>query len=379
MSDFYDEREQTAAKHFILKRYLQTLAFKWLAAGSDELAYVDAFSGPWNSKSEEFSDTSFMIALQVLRDAAAKFRQNGATKIIRCCFVEKEPETFEKLKAAVETFHDPSSGFFVHALCGRFEDVADDVVKLVGRAFTLTFIDPTGWTGYPYEKVGSLLRHAPGEVLLNLMYDFFNRFVASDDPKIISSFDPILGGAGWRTRLDPSLPRGQAAKQLCLAELKRVGLFQHVISTTIDKTASDRPYFSIAYGTRSRHGLLAFRQVEYDALRGHQERRTEARQRSEFQKTGQATLFGPTIELPNQIDIEVSRESERAKSWILSALEAHEYRFDDLVTEILLQFMLRETNVKDICVTLAADQKIQRTWSSSGRRKPADSDVIQLV
>jgi hypothetical protein len=49
------------------------------------------------------------------------------------------------------------------------------------------------------------------------------------------------------------------------------------------------------------------------------------------------------------------------------------------VVEILLQeFMLRETNVKDLCCELANDRKIQRTWGT-GNRKPTDDSVIAPV
>ena len=63
----YVDREQTKAKHFILRGYLQELAYKVLR--SWDVAYVDGFSGPWESKTADFSDTSFMIALGVLKKA----------------------------------------------------------------------------------------------------------------------------------------------------------------------------------------------------------------------------------------------------------------------------------------------------------------------
>ena len=39
--------------------------------------------------------------------------------------------------------------------------------------------------------------------------------------------------------------------------------------------------------------------------------------------------------------------------------------------------MLRETNVKDICVDLAKNGKIENTWGK-GNRKPHDKDRIKL-
>jgi hypothetical protein len=61
VTDPYFGREQTKAKHFILRRYLQALAFKILRFF--DITYVDGFSGPWETKTEDFVDSSFMIAI----------------------------------------------------------------------------------------------------------------------------------------------------------------------------------------------------------------------------------------------------------------------------------------------------------------------------
>ncbi|MER8638691.1 hypothetical protein [Mesorhizobium sp. M1365] len=63
MEAIYAGREQTAAKHFILRKYLQSLAFKVLLGGYPTLTYVDGFSGPWEARTTDYSDTSFMIAI----------------------------------------------------------------------------------------------------------------------------------------------------------------------------------------------------------------------------------------------------------------------------------------------------------------------------
>jgi hypothetical protein len=45
---------------------------------------------------------------------------------------------------------------------------------------------------------------------------------------------------------------------------------------------------------------------------------------------------------------------------------------------VLLQaYMLRVTNVKDVCVDLAKFDKIDNTWGG-GTRKPRDEDMITL-
>jgi len=51
-------------------------------------------------------------------------------------------------------------------------------------------------------------------------------------------------------------------------------------------------------------------------------------------------------------------------------------RFSEVVIRLLQPFMLRETNIKDVCVALAKAGTIENTWGG-GNRKPKDADVIK--
>jgi three-Cys-motif partner protein len=62
-SDLYAGREQTLVKHFILREYLQRFAII-VGHHCNTITYVDCFSGPWNVRSDDLSDSSFSIALQ---------------------------------------------------------------------------------------------------------------------------------------------------------------------------------------------------------------------------------------------------------------------------------------------------------------------------
>lgn len=88
-----------------------------------------------------------MIAIRVLKDAQAQLRAQGRSTI-RCFFVEEKSKAFAPLHAAVTRHHDPASDLYVHTFHGMFEDAVDEIMKVVGTSFALTFIDPTGWTGY---------------------------------------------------------------------------------------------------------------------------------------------------------------------------------------------------------------------------------------
>jgi three-Cys-motif partner protein len=290
----YSGREQTKAKHFILKRYLQALAFKILRFS--DITYVDGFSGPWETQTEDFADSSFMIAIDVLRDAQQQIlTETGQHPRIRCFFSENNPEAYAQLAAAVAPFHKPDEGFEIKTYCGEFENAVSEITVFIGRSFPLIFIDPTGWTGYPLDKIKLLFERPKCEVLINFMYDFVNRAASMSDAKTIASLDPILGGPNWEQRLDQNLPRGRAVEKVFRDTLRVAGDFEFVVSTKIERSTADRPHFFIVYGTKSHDGLKAFRETEYVALRAHARARADAKERKREDKSGSSDLFAGMV------------------------------------------------------------------------------------
>jgi hypothetical protein len=76
------------------------------------------------------------------------------------------------------------------------------------------------------------------------------------------------------------------------------------------------------------------------------------------------------------IDEIVAEQKSRAKNRLIEVLAGRSpLKFADVVTGLLQPFMLRETNVKDICVDLAKEGKIENTWGG-GNRKPQDDNMI---
>src|SRR6476660_1650884 len=92
----YEGREQSLVKHLILRKYLERFAHiifsRWRA-----ITYVDCFSGPWNVKSADLSDSSFAIAMKELKKARDTWRTNRQNLQIRCCFIEKERGAYQQL------------------------------------------------------------------------------------------------------------------------------------------------------------------------------------------------------------------------------------------------------------------------------------------
>lgn len=378
MDDPYIDREQTKTKHFILKNYLQALAFKVFRYF--DITYVDGFSGPWKTETENFIDSSFMIAVSVLKDAQQQiFTQTGRRPKVRCFFSENNRSAFTKLTAAIAPYNKPEEDFEIRTHYGDFENAVSEIETFIGRSFALIFIDPTGWTGYPFEKIRPLFDRPKCEVLINFMYDFVNRAASMSDPKTIASLDAILGGSDWRERLDPTLPRGRAVEKLFRDTLRDTGDFDYVISTKIDRATVDRPHFFIVYGTKSHDGLEAFREIEYRALRGQARDRANAKERMREQKAGARDLFSGVDAGFQELNVDdiVAEQKALAKLELLEMLKEASLDFHLVWISLLQTYMLRVTNIRDICVELAKDGHISNTWGG-GNRKPHESDLIQL-
>lgn len=375
----YSGREQTQAKHFILRRYLEKLAYKILTLS--ELTYVDGFSGPWKTETEDFSDSSFMIAIDVLEGVQKTLiEQRRECRRIRCFFSESDPKAISQLRAAVARHHHPESGFEICTFHGEFEDAIPQILSYVGNSFALIFIDPTGWTGYSFDKIKALFSARKCEVLINFMYDHINRFSASDNERVIMSLGPVLGGPDWRKRLDVSLPRGAAIEKLFRETLKEVGRFQFVISTRIDKATAERPHFFLTYGTKSPNGLKTFRETEYVALRAHARNRANARERKREEAFKTPDFFAGHADVEEAtIDAIVEEQKQAAASALVEALSnGKPLKFDHVMFALLERFMIRETDVKDICVELARCGTIENTWGG-GNRKPRADTTLKLA
>lgn len=380
MTGPYAGREQTKAKHFILKHYLEALAFKVLTFS--DITYVDGFSGPWETKTEDFSDSSFMIAISVLQDAQNQIlKRTGKQRRIRCFFSESNPEAFARLEPAVAPYNKPEERFEIKTYGGKFEDAINEIQSFIGMSFALIFIDPTGWKGFSFDKIKPLFARPKCEVQINFMYDFVRRFADSGDESTIASFDPIFGGPGWRDRLDPNVSRGLALEKLFRDTLKSAGNFDFVISAEIDKPIADRPHFFIVFGTKSLDGLKEFRKIEFDALREHAKNRARAKERKREERTNTVDLFaGYHAEVQEStIDELVQEQKVLAVTELKATLsQIAPCRFSAVVAKVLQTYMLRETDVKNICVELAKVGIIENTWGT-GNRKPKDDSIIRLI
>jgi three-Cys-motif partner protein len=387
--ELYRGREQSFVKHFILKQYLQSLAFKILLSGHyEEIVYVDGFSGPWEACDPEFNDTSFKIAIDVLLDVQKQVRSTGRRASIKCVLVEKKARKYAQLVEAVESYNAPGEEFSITTMRGRFEDNIPAIMDTIGNSFPLVFIDPTGWNGYAYDQTRALLAHTPGEVIINFMYSFFHRFLDVDNPALETQRKALLGD-DWRSQFDAWMESGEmptreeAITELYRAKLREVGNFKHVVTTKIEKPTEDRAHYFLAYATRHVKGLDTFREIEAKALQLQDSTRRHAKHRKAEEKSGQRTLFDVDEMSQNAShDDFLEAQFDAAKQAVVQTLKRHgACRHRAMKTAILERFTLRPSDVNALMSELAREGVIEATWKlrSSRARVPHDEDMIILM
>lgn len=352
--DLYSGRGPTKAKHLVLKQYLQKLAYKWGWFGGT-INYVDGFAGPWRSEAEDLRDTSPHIAIKELRQvreglAKTPARSGLPNPQVRCLFVEKDVEAFQKLRTSVEHIGDMQ----IHVLNGEFEQHIAAALKFACegfRPFGFFFIDPTGWTGFGMKTITPLLRHNPGEVLVNFMTNDIRRFIDDPTSVALSAYAELFGDIDYREEWKglTGQEKEDAIVGAYCRRIKEAGGYKFVVSTMILHHTDNRTHFHLIYATRSLEGLRVFRDVEADVMSQQIGIRAKAQQVKRINKTSQQELF-PSDDFGDTGYIQQLRSSYLARSKAQAENMLKSYRriaFDEFEGFALSMPMTWKTDVKE--------------------------------
>lgn len=371
---YYRRKEQTYIKHFFLERYLETVAFH-IAYTHEELVYVDCFSGPWQSDDEDLADTSIRIALDKLNYVHDALIARGRYSKIRAIFIEKDATAFRALEKAIDRH---SRSIQTIAFQGTFEERIPEILQHVGRTFAFFFIDPKGWSGFAMDSIRAILRHRPGEVMVNFMYDFINRFINNPDTSTGQSLDKFFGTADWRD-IRSADDREAASITKYMEQLRIVGGYTYVTFTRILKPLSDRAYFHLVYATRSPKGILKFRDVEKQTVKEQDSVRAIAQREHRETKTGQAELaFQPAEELSSTIQGARRQRLEEARIRLFGILKHGSMPYEQLQPRILEIPLVSNTDLTSILLVARKDGQLIIEGMRPGERTPKKGCVVRL-
>lgn len=297
--EHYVGREQTWVKHYVLRKYLERFAHI-IGSWRPSITYVDGFSGPWKTQSDDLTDTSFSIALTELRKARDTYSRRGKDLRIRCVFLEPDQTRFSELKSFTDQVQDVD----VLPLNSSFEEAIPDVIQCIAgdrETFPFIFIDPTGWTGFSMEVIAPLLKLRPCEVLVNFMLDFIRRFIEQDFTR--ASFSRLFGADDFNAGLSNlrGLDRDDAIADRYCRSLTEVCNFDYAQRAIVIHPDKDQPDFLLVYGTRDPKGVEVFKRVEEKAMDAQE------RSRANVESDRQREREGGQMSFPNSEDAPESR------------------------------------------------------------------------
>lgn len=375
---YYTGREQTYAKNLFLEFYLERVVYN-IASFQNEFVFVDGFSGPWKSTDEKLGDTSFAIAIEKLSQIRKNLAQKGKNVKFRCLLNEKDPTAFRALNEFCKSVDDIE----IVNKNSSFEDLIPEALKFIGNSFSLTFIDPTGLTGYPMKRLTPLLR-LRGEVIINFMFDFANRFYEKPTTSDILQLDELFDSTTWLDAINQyqehGLSREDALIQAYLDKLKEVGGYRCISSTPIFYPTANRTYFRLIYGTRHPKGLIEFRKAEMKAFPGQQLAYHAARLRKKNESTGIKDLFSAHPDA--EVDSQHRKTHERvdaiqaAQRKILNLLtNTHSISYDDALEVCLEIPFVDEQTFKDLLL----DMHSQNELVIHGlKKRPKSGNIIEI-
>jgi three-Cys-motif partner protein len=351
--DPYFEREQTRIKHLVLEKYLERFA-RIVGSHWERILYIDGFSGPWNTVSDDFKDSSFAIALRELRAARDTVRQIHKKELrIQCVFLEKDPAAFEKLHSYATQQTDAE----VTALNLPFEEAIPKLVQIAeaskkGR-FPFILIDPKGWKGFSMELIAPLIRVRPCEVLVNFMTSHIQRFIEDERDGLKASFKRLFGDDSYEARIEGS--EGQAREDAIVAayadRLAAVGDYPYASTALVLHPTKDRTHYHLVYATRDIKGIEVFKDAERKALKLSESLRADAKRRRRESATGQVEMFGgqevPETEYLARLQAHFEVQAETAlismakarRDWDYDALYAAALRFPTVQEAFLKRWL----------------------------------------
>lgn len=373
---WYEGREQALVKHTFLDTYMPAQIPK-VVSWADEFTYVDLFAGPWQSKSGNYADTSFGIALRRMTEAKVMQARIGRSVKMVAHLVEKDPASYAELTEAVKRFPAVEA----HCYPGVAEQHAATIVKRIpARAFRFVVIDPKGVPDVREFKC--LIEPSNTEVLLNFMFQFANRFVTSQDrmPKL----EGWLGGlseeeGSWRR--DFAELRGQAREAAITDRarqaLQRLGGYGYAPALTVDETASERPLYKLIYLSRHPVGLRVFRDAHVKALEAQATYKSARKAESRRQKSGMDDLFArpSTMDSGERSALEIAEGVVAAQTTMMQMLKEKPEGLDwkDIWPRVLDSCVVTYNQLGDCVRDLRNDTIVNvPAWTSAAVKRPKD-------
>ena len=326
--------------------------------------YVDCFAGPWKEEDEQLSDTSIGVSLEQMSLCQESLKKQFGRKVkFRALYIEKDPIAFQKLESFL--LQKPYPEIETKCLKGDYTELLDEIVAWCGGNFTFFFVDPTGWQKVVGAKTMlPLLRLGKAEFLINLMYDFINRFISLDkhaeDMVEIFGAVPIIEDETPEERLE------------ILLELYRANLKNHYQGRTafvsVEKPGKERVHYCLVYLTRHARGIDVFKMEAEKMAIVQRITQQEYKLRQQINKSGMDDMFGNDTEMTFEQN-EYSDNKYMAKQFLLGYLSKTPTLIDsDIWADLLEESDLYPSDFQTAMKELVKEGKVKNLDADVSRR-----------
>ena len=175
----WDCPPHTAAKHLILKKYIEAWAPILSQGGfNPEIGYIDGFAGPGEYSGGE--DGSPIVVLKALN--SHQLKDNFKSKFY-CLFIEERSDRCLNLEKAISARVGNLQNWITHQVVnGDFNAQIGSTlskIDLKGNSLIpcLCFVDPFGWSDLKYETLASLMKYKKSELFITFVAGYLSRFV----------------------------------------------------------------------------------------------------------------------------------------------------------------------------------------------------------
>lgn len=336
----------TAAKHAILRRYLQA----WLpimARYHGRIVYVDGFAGPGGYSGGE--PGSPVIALQTAIEQQEFLKQE-----VVFWFIEEDESRLASLQAAISELQVPSR-FLVTAVNGDCNALLQNLLDGMARdaeslAPSFMFLDPFGFSDTPLSLIRRIMAHDRCEVLITFMFEEINRFLTHD--KLPTHFDALFGTEEWREALSQASPgdRRRFLKELYQRQLQLAADIRYVLAFEM-RNQNDSLDYILLFGTNSIDGLMKMKESMWKVDQ------TTGFTFSDATHPGQEILFGS---VPDARDI---------RSRITSRFAGQAVPVDAVERFVLESTPYRETHYKKVLKALERETRLAIISAKEDRKR----------
>jgi three-Cys-motif partner protein len=253
LSTVWKLERHTAAKHAILRAYLNA----WLPIMglryNERLVLVDAFCGP--GVYEDGEPGSPIIMLNAFLEHNLRDRINAELVYL---FIDEDAERTAVLKDEIKNLGPLPKNVTVHVETDRYENAFRTLLdglteRGASLAPTFAFLDPFGYSDAPMTLTGRFLQFRGCEVLIYVPFPDIHRFIEREGQE--RALTSLLGGKEWEEAKGlTGHERLQYLHDLFKRQLENECGLEHVRSFQIVAKHSARGYH-LFFGTNHRLGL----------------------------------------------------------------------------------------------------------------------------